>query len=396
MKILHITPYFFPNNSLGGTALVVYNICKSQIKKGHQVSVFTTDLTDIDVKLGYPVNREVDIDGIRTWYFKNINRNLAYNQHIFFPLHFFSRIISSIRNFDMVHFHEFYTPLHVWGAFTAFLYNKPYVISPHGTLMMHKKAGRVGRKILFQFFLGRLILSGAEAVVALSIQEREGLLHIGIPANKIRIIPTGIDLVPAKSLPNRTNFRNRYGISKDSLVLIYLGRIHPVKGIELLLDSYRIIMEKYRNVYLIIAGPEAKSNYLKALGSRIDSLKMNRVIFTGRLDDKEKLAAFAAADIYIMVSTGEALPISALEAAASGLPLILTHDCALSEIFSYHAGVIVDSDPESIKKGIAKVISVNKFRERFGTCGRLMIKECFSTLKSAIDLENLYQSCIKN
>ena len=128
---------------------------------------------------------------------------------------------------------------------------------------------------------------------------------MGVPKNKIEIIPNGIDLIEDQYLPEKGLFRKKYNITNDENVILYLGRIHKIKGIDLLLKSFKLLTKDMDNVKLVIVGPGDTSNLKKMIkGSTIE----NKVIFTGPLYGEDKNEVFIDSDLYVLPSIYDCFP----------------------------------------------------------------------------------------
>lgn len=385
MRILQITPYFYPATSLGGTATVVYQLSKYLIAKGHRVTVLTTDLLNAKKRVKYPKNQEIEIDGIRVVYFKNVSNYLAFDHHLFFAPKFFSYLISTISDFDIVHLHEIYTPMHLWAYFLAKRNRIPYLVSSHGTAMSVKEAGRIGRKKMFNFLAGKKLLTGANKLIALTNQEKEDYRKIGIQEDKITVIPNGINIDDFKLLPDRNNSREKFGVKENEILLLFIGRVHPKKGLNLLVKAMNKLRKTNNNIFLIIAGPKENKKYLENIKALIIDLGLEQAVrLMGELNNNGKLVAFSAADLFVLTSYGEGLPVSVLEAAACSLPLLVTEKCGLPEIWEYRAGKVVKVEVGQITAGIQEIVKLKNYRRIYGGNALKMVKEKFS-LNSVTD-----------
>jgi glycosyltransferase involved in cell wall biosynthesis len=381
MRILQIIPYFYPATNIGGTASIVYETSKFLVENGHKVTVYTTDVGDGTKRLDVVSNRKISVDGIDVIYFKNIINSLAFINHLYLPPKYFGESYKDIKNFDIIHLHEVYTLMHVWAAILINNYKIPYVISAHGTVNLVREAGRIKRKRLFNLFFGRRMLADAMKVIALTAYEKSVYRQMNVPLEKIAVIPNGINVDEFSNLPPKSVFRDKYKIKNNIRILLYMGRVHPKKGIELLIKAIKILIKIRKDLLLVISGPVEDKNYYNCLRDLISKFKLEKdILILDALSHQEKLSAFVAADIFVLTSYGEGLPISLLEAAASGLPLLISKGCNLPQVEKYHAGKVVDSTVDSIVSGIKKIIA----------------KENFDLESTAKKVEELYKEVILN
>jgi len=129
MKILHIVPTYVPAYRYGGPIESVHNLNVGLVKAGADVTVYTTNIDGFGV-LDMPLNREINMDGVKIWYFPITFRpwQYSYNLHKF--------LVKNAENFDLIHITSVFLSISTLGAYYAKKLKKPYVISPRGNLMI--------------------------------------------------------------------------------------------------------------------------------------------------------------------------------------------------------------------------------------------------------------------
>jgi len=220
MKILMVSGTF-PPRRFGGVTAVSYIIAKKLVKKGHEVSVYTTDVGN-DRYSRLNVQETKIIDGIYVHYFGNISNSLAFTHRLFLPVGMFSAIKRNITNIDIIHAHEFRGVQEVLIRHYAKKYNIPYIIQAHGSLPLSSQKQRL--KNIFDLFFGYKILRDASKVIALTKTEAEQYKKMGVSEDKIEIVPNGIDLSEYENLPKRGEFRRKYSIRADEKVILILDK----------------------------------------------------------------------------------------------------------------------------------------------------------------------------
>ncbi|OGF99485.1 hypothetical protein A2Y99_01285 [Candidatus Gottesmanbacteria bacterium RBG_13_37_7] len=395
MKILNIVPYFYPAVSVGGTASVVHDISLELTKKGHLVTVYTSDLFGKNRRVNRPKNVKVDNNGIETYYFKNLSTNLAYYQHIFLPPVFFNTLTKTINSFDIIHLHEIYTLMNAWTYLLARKYKVPYLISSHGTAEYLTEAGRVGRKKIFNQLIGKRLFKNAAGVIAVAESEKNHYLNLGADESKISVIPNGVKLMNYSNLPEKIRARKSFNIDSTKTVLLYLGRIHRKKGLNVLVSAFAQLVRENNSLVLLVAGSLEDEDYYRKIMKQIQQFDlMENIIFTGEVTGKRKLSAFSAADLFVLPSYGEGLPVSALEAAACGLPLVISKKCNLPEVKKFNAGKIIAPEEESIYRNIKELIQNKKKLMILGRNAKEMVRKNYTIQQSAEKLEKLYRKII--
>lgn len=388
MKILQVSHSFYPCYRAGGVVKVVYEISRALVKRGHDVTVITTD--GCIPRLVVKKNTEVEIEGIHVWYFQNISNYLRIKFKIATPFFLPIFLNKQIKNFDVIHIHEHRTILAIIAHHYAKKYRIPYIVQAHGSLTLLSEK-QILKKI-FDFFWGENILRDASKLIALTDSESSQYIERGVPEKKIEIVPNGIDLSQYSDLPARGKFRSKYQIPENELILLSLGRIHKIKGIDLLITAFSLLCCQMSNVKLVIAGPDGGS--LSQIRKQIHQLHLeNDVLIIGPLYGKDKLEAYIDADIFILPSRYEAFPNTILEAWASGTPVIATKNCCISDIIRYtDDNVVVEYDHVQMKEKILDLLINEEKRKCIGIKGKQLIKDYFEIAKIIEKIEMIYKT----
>ena len=387
MKILQVTPAFVPSK-FGGVKAVSYNLSRTLAKRGHEVTVYTTD-----ADIGYSRLRGVygirNVDGIDVRYFRNLSNLLAWRHHLWLPLGMIKAMKKEIKTFDIIHLHDFRSIQNIIAHHYAKKHRIPYVLQAHGSVLPFFQKQRL--KKIFDLFFGYKILKNASKVIAVTKTEAEQYKKMGVDENKIKIVPNGIDLSEYEYLPKRGEFRRKYLIQDDEKMILYLGRIHKIKGIDLLVNAFADLVKELDDVRLIIVGPDDGS--LSTLKKQIEDLKIgDRILFTGPLFESDKLKAYVDADVYVLPSVYEIFGITVLEAWACGTPVVITDRCGIADIINGQAGLVVPYDKDQLQNALLHLLSDNKIRQQFGEKGKLLVRERFNWEEIAEQVENVYQS----
>lgn len=263
---------------------------------------------------------------------------------------------------------------------------RPIICSPHGMLDPYiiKEQGKLKRIISNMFF--QKSLDAVTCYHALCQKELEDIRLYGI-RQPVAIIPNGIDL-PSEDVhfEKQDNFRH----------LLYLGRIHKKKGIDLLIKAIGEIKQEYpellNNWIIDIVGWDHENTRisLETLVKQYDIC--NTVKFHGGLYDKDKARMYATCDAYILPSHGEGLPMTVLEAWSWKKPVIITPQCNLPEGYEKKAAIKIDDNDMSVKKGLLRLINMDKEELReMGLNGYKLVKEQFTWDIAARKMLELYK-----
>jgi glycosyltransferase involved in cell wall biosynthesis len=389
MKILHVAHFFYPCLSAGGVVNASYQIARMQARD-NSVKVISSDACK--ERLKFEESRyDVDIDGIKVDYFKNISNRFKLATMLDTPIGAIFRIKNQIRDFDVVHVHEHRQTLSIIACYFARRYGIPYVVQAHGSVLPFFQ--KEGLKNIFDKVFGFKILHGASKVFALTEVEKEQYLKMGVEEDRIEIVPLGINIEEYSDLPEEGIFREKFNISKDDKLIIFIGRVHEIKGLDLLIDAFKELADSEDDVKLAIVGPD--DGYMDALNLRIAECDLSdKVIVTGPLYKREKQEALVDCDLFVMPSKYESFTTSGLEAMACGKPLVLTKNNHIHDWVDGSVGLACDDDKMSLKDSMAEVLFDEELSKKFGMNGRRLIQEKYNWDMINEQILNIYESII--
>jgi len=389
MKILQVTPTFVPSK-FGGVKVVSYSLSRVLAERGHKVVVYTTD-ADIGRSRLRNTHSVNTISGVNVRYFRNLSNFAAFKYRLFLPLGMILAARKEIDSFDIIHLHSFRDFQSIVIRHYAKKYGIPYILQAHGSLITYLQKGAV--KKIFDKLWGYRILRDAAKVIAVTQTEAEQYKSMGVSEDKIEIVPNGIDLAEFDNLPAGGEFRRKYGLSGEQKIILYLGRIHQTKGLELLVKAFAEVIKELPNTKLVIVGPD--DGYLPALEKLIKELKIeNKTLLTGPLYKEDKLKAYVDADVFVNPRADEIFGIVFLEALACGTPVICSIGCGLAEVINNQVGFAVPYDKDQLQQAILHILSDEKMRQEFGEKGKLLVREKFNWEKIVERLESVYLSCL--
>ena len=379
MKILQVIPYFTPKR--GGDVNVVYNLSKHLAERGHKVTIFTTDF---EFDTGYIQS----LDGFRVVPFHciaNIGMMLISPK-------IKKQLKKEIMDFDVIHMHDFRSYQNIIAHHYAKKYNVPYVIQAHGSVLPFFQKQRL--KKIFDLFFGYRILRDASKMIASTKTEVEQYKKMGVDEDKIEIVPNGIDLSEYENLPEKREFRRKYSIREDEKMILYLGRIHKIKGIDLLVETFADMVKELDSLKLVIVGPD--DGFLSTLKRQRENLKISdKILFTGLIPEKDKLGAYVDADVYVLPSVYETFPVTVLEACACGTPIIVTDRCGIANIVNdNNVGHVVEYNKDQLQDAIFKILTNVELRRYFGESGKMLVREKYSWDIVVEQLEKIYGDII--
>ena len=241
--------------------------------------------------------------------------------------------------------------------------------------------------ILYQ----RRCLEGAACIHVLTHAEADSVRNFGLKGN-ICIIPNGVDLPrPFRYIaPNHASW-HRWK-AQGGKVLLYLGRIHPKKGLETLVTGWSLSdMAKAGNWRLVIVGSghEQYEAQLKRLVTKLG--QSDRIDFFPPMFNELRNVAFRVSDAFVLSSLSEGLPMALLEAWASALPVVMTPECNVPEGFAAGTAIRIDANPESIADGLDTLHAMSDCeRSAMGARGCRLVKEKYTWPKMADQMREVY------
>jgi glycosyltransferase involved in cell wall biosynthesis len=369
---------------------MAYEMSKALVKRGHQVTVYTTNAL-IEDKLFTPKKGTFHINDIEVHYC----RNLVYKPrfHMFYSHELVKKVKETLAEFDVIHLHEYRFYISAVVAYFAEKNHIPLVIQPHGQLSYNGGSRKL--KIAFDKFGGHTILKKASKIIALNEAEVEQCKRIGIAKEKITIVPNGLDLTEYTDLPSRGSFKGKFNIPADKKVVLYLGRINETKGIDLLIRAYsNIIKDGFIDALLVIVGPD--DGFLRELQSLIKTLKIEKnILIVGSLFGRDKLAAYVDADVYVLPSRYEMFPLTVLEAMACGTPIILSKKCDSAEVVRNKTGLVVNPNPTDIENALLRILTDEQLQMTLRENCRHTIKQ-FDLANTVSKIERIYGDLVNN
>lgn len=246
----------------------------------------------------------------------------------------YGRIREAIAGADIVHVLGYRDPVGTVAASVAFHARVPYLLEPCG--MMRPRVRSIAVKRAFDATIGRPALDRAALVLATSDLERRELVEDGVASRRIRTRRNGITLPSGEPGP-RGEIRARFGVPLDVPLVLALGRITRKKG---LIDLMRAV-SRLPKAHLLITGPDANDGTLHALRERSSTMDGRLHIDVRGMWDRRKLDAFNDADCFALPSQTENFGNAAAEAAATGLPVVVSDACGVAEVLDPSAHRVI-------------------------------------------------------
>lgn len=385
MKVLIITPYLGP--VYGGISAVVPEIVRALGKQqpyGQSLSIdlVTTNANDT-THLDVPLDQWIAHDHHRVRYFASWHRN-----DFILSGGLLRWLWQNVESYDLVHSHTLFTPL-LDAAHSICQYKQvPYIMTPHGMLEPWALAYKAWKKRLYFKWVEARSLKKAAAIQALTTVEIEQIQSLGF--QQTLLVPNGIHAEQFESLPSAQLFYEAYPQLKEKDCILFLGRIDPKKGLDLLAQAFAQVSKAYPNTHLIVAGPDSINFMPTARSYFAEANCLENVTFTGMVKGELKRSMLAAAQIYVAPSYSEGFSMSILEGMASSLPCVFTTHCNFHEAQAANAAQEVAADSDEIAQAILKYLCSPQQAKETGDHARQFVFDHYTWDSIARQLADSY------
>jgi glycosyltransferase involved in cell wall biosynthesis len=368
MRVLHVTPYFAPAFCYGGPPRSILGLCQGLQRAGVDLEVFTTTANGTSALVASPPEGD-RYEGVRVRYFP-----LAFPRRLFGAARLSAAIGTEIDRYDLVHIHGLWNIPGWTAARQAQRAGVPYVISTRGMLDAGSLAHRARRKRLAYRAIERRNLAGAAFLHATSPAEAEALVRRG-PGGPVVMVPNGVNL-PAGAPPERGEFRRRLKLPGSVPLVAFLGRIHPIKRLDLVASAMERVWAVRGDAHLVIAGPD-EGTHRREMEPRFSALGA-ATHWVGELDEVDKWGLLAATDALVMCSDSESFGMSVVEAMAAGVPPVVTQTCPWGEVETEGCGFWVPQNAEAIASALLALLNDPAKAREMGERGRALVRARYS------------------
>lgn len=360
MKILHTIPSVL--RSSAGPSYSVIRLCENLLND-NTLTLISSDQykqENPDYLITFPISYGLE--------------KLGYSPKMY------SWLLSALssQKFDLVHNHSLWMLQNIYPSWACSRNNIPIVISPRGTLSKHAFNSGTRLKKIFWPLIQKPALKNTTIFHATSEKEKLDIRKLGFK-QPIAVIPNGIDLP------------NKVVTTKKLKKLLFLGRIHPIKGIDILLESWSLVEKKYPEWSLDIVGPDGYG-YLSYLKKIKEDLGLKRVQFLKEISGKDKLLKYQSSSIFILPSHSENFGVSVAEALANGIPCIVSFGAPWEKLDYKKAGWWIENKKEEIAKTLSLAFELEEQElQKMGDNGREWMEEEFNWKNIASKMQEIYK-----
>jgi glycosyltransferase involved in cell wall biosynthesis len=381
VRVLHVTPYFAPAFRYGGPPRSILGLCQALVRVGVEVEVFTTTANDIDPLPAAPEGTEYD--GVRVRYFP-----LAFPRRHWRASGLASALERALPSADLLHVHGLWNLTGYAAIRRARALGRPYVISPRGMLQPAAFARHPPLKMAAYWAYERAHLRGAALLHATSAIEQEQIALYG-PA--VVTIPNGVaPLTVSRAALDRV--RGLAAIDAGAEVVLSLGRLHPIKRLDLLAAAFAIVQRQRPGACLVIAGPD-EGGYRARVEPQFAPVAQ-AVRWFGVVDSETSAALLGASRLLVQCSDSESFGMSVAEALTAGVPVVVTDNIPWPQVGSLGMGYVVPQDPDSIARAILRILEQPADGCAMGARAKAWARDTFGWDVIARAMQDAYQDVI--
>jgi glycosyltransferase involved in cell wall biosynthesis len=377
LRVLHVVPTYYPAVRYGGPIRSVQALCASLARRGHQISVYTTNM-DGDDDSDVPLDRPVDLDGVLIHYFSvPALRRLSFSPALA------RRLRKTVSGFDLVHLHSIF----LWPTYAAARAAKqagvPYLMSPRGMLVgdVIRRKSRWVKSAWINWVERRSLAEAARLHVTAEIEADEAkAMNLKLP--EVFCVPNGVSWPVTHQALGAGPFS-----TVPQPYALFLSRINRKKGLDRLIRAWKWVP----HLTLLIAGNDDE-NYLPELKRLADGEGVaHRLQFVGSVSDEHKWALYESAEMFVLPSYSENFGNVVAEAMAMACPVVVTPEVGLAKLVrEVGAGVVAQGEPRIFADAITQLHGDEVRRKRLGVSGRRAAIERLSWGGVAAQMEAEY------
>jgi glycosyltransferase involved in cell wall biosynthesis len=381
VRVLHVTPYFAPAFRYGGPPRSILGLCQSLGDAGVDVEVFTTTANGPEPLPAVPDGTEYE--GVRVRYFP-----LTWPKRYWRASSLGAALARALPAADLVHVHGLWNMTGSAAVTHARAAGKPYVLSPRGMLQPAAMRRNHTMKIAAYWAYERAHLHGAALLHATSPIEQRQLAQYGPPVVSIANGVTPV-VVSADGLER---LRARADIGVDDEVVTFLGRLHPIKRLDLLAEAFAIVLRARPRARLVIAGPD-EGGYRQRVEPLFASIA-SATRWLGAVDADTAGALFAASRTLVQCSDSESFGMSVAEALTAGVPVVVTDRSPWSQAGILGFGYSVAHDAPAVAAAVLRILEHPAEGCAMGARGKTWARETFGWQAIGRSMREAYQQVL--
>jgi glycosyltransferase involved in cell wall biosynthesis len=334
------------------------------------VTVFTTN-GNLDEDIDVPLDQPVDVDGVTVWYFRReepLQTYVPFAPYLSRSMGFLyapamaARLEEMMPGFDAVDTQmPFVYPTYA-AARAAIRHRTPLYYHQRGNLLDTHMARRALKKKVFISLFERPVMERASGLIALSEAERAAFARIA-PGTPCAVVPNGVNL-PAGGAGAAERVAQRWGVAPGVPMVLFLGRLHPWKGPDILLEAYERVRARHPGAVVVMAGVD-EARVAERWAGR------DNIVFAGVVTGQDKSDLLHRADLFCLPSEGEGLSMAILEALAHETAVLVSPECNFAP---GDAGLVRPRSVDGFAEGLAELLGEPGRLRAMGQAGAALVK----------------------
>jgi len=387
MRILHLIGGVGESN--GGPGRACLRMAEATAALGHDVMVLTTNqdgTESLDVPLGRPAaagQARIVYCPIQRPRFFGTSIPLARAAH------------QLVAEADVVHLHSMYLFHDAVGGFECARAKTPYLLRPHGTLdpyLAHRH--RFRKAAVSAAFMSRVVRHAA--AIHFTSQEEMVLAQPMVLGRPGVVVPLGVDLAEVRGPAVAGTLRDRFPSVRSDKVVLFLGRVNFIKGLDLLMPAMRRVFDLRDDTCLVVAGPADAGFETKVRRWASDAGVLHKVHFTGMVTGDDKRALLADSDVFVLPSYSENFGLAVVEAMAAGLPVVVSNRVNIwRDVVGAGAGLVVECDVAQLADALTRLLADVELAGGMGAAGWELAENHFSWAETARGMIKAYARAVE-
>lgn len=391
LRVLIVIPALGP--VYGGPSKIAVELAQALGKLGVSVDVVATNANGAQT-LAVPLHTWVLEDGYRLRYFPyggpgETKLSWTLTQWLWYH----------VTDYDLVHTIAVFSYSVAAAHLICQIRRVPYVMNPQGMLEPWALSYKSWKKNLYYQFVEKNALQQANAIQALNKSEAEHLHVLGQDFYQnlpLVIVPNGLHWREFERSQSPDLFYSQFPETVGQKIVLFLGRLDPKKGLDLLAPAFRDLRTQFSQAHLVVAGPD-NSGFLPTIKQFFaDADCLDNVTFTGLVTGSLKAATLAAAGVYVAPSYSEGFSLSILEGMATGLPCVMTVGCNFPEAGMLDAAHVVEANSRAIAAALIHCFANPDAAKEMGDRARQLIKNHYTWDRVATQLIAIYQAILEH
>jgi len=374
----------------GGPVRSISSLYEAIARLGTQVTLLTTDANSSG-RVDVPLRRPVEVEGVTVWYFPCLMKD-----SFFYSPELAQAFKSVVGQYDLAVLEGLWA--HAMGPAVAACrrFRVPYVIPLRGQLLPWSLRQKRLKKLLYLALFGQRYLNNAAALHCTDQVEAEAAAAFGF-GTPLFVVPNGVDISRFKNLPVKGTLRRLRGITPESVVLLFVGRLHRKKRPDIAVESLAAVASSGREVHLLLAGSDDEG-LAPRIQAQAQKLGYNQAIhLLGLMQGEEILQAYADADLLLMPSEPESenFGMAAVEAMAAGLPILVSDGVPVGRwAEAAGAGRMVPCSAEAFAEAVRDLLAKPELLKSMGQKSRTLVRERFDIGVVASQMLEQFQAII--